>query len=214
MAKKRDINLLESLNQSTKKKSSSSMTAIMAFGIVVLVGVIVFLFASAKVNISKNQDVIDDLDKQLGKENEVVQLEQQYAQAQQEYSNKIIDVISIVYPNKTAVEKEKISSMFFNLIFDYVQNNDDLEGNDTLKISSIIIDTSSITLSCGTNEYDYAWHFTRFLAGELDTDESKKNLLYFSNVEANYPGLPSDSGDGEYSINFTLKFNVNWGAFV
>ena len=61
---KRDINLLESLNQATKKKSSSSMTAIIAFGIVVLVGVMIFLFATAKVNIAKNQDVIDDLDKQ------------------------------------------------------------------------------------------------------------------------------------------------------
>ena len=81
MAKKRDINLLESLNQSTKKKSSSSMTAIMAFGIVVLVGVMVFLFASAKVQTSKNNEIIADLDNQLAKEDQVIQLEEAYVRA-------------------------------------------------------------------------------------------------------------------------------------
>ena len=58
MAKKRDINLLESLNQSNKKKSSSSMTAVLAVAIIVLIGAMVFLFASAKVQTSKNNEII------------------------------------------------------------------------------------------------------------------------------------------------------------
>ena len=214
MAKKRDINLLESLNQSTKKKSSSSMTAIMAFGIVVLVGVMVFLFASAKVQTSKNNEIIADLDNQLAKEDQVIQLEEAYAQAQQEYMSKISDVIASVYPNKSALEAAKMSSMFLNVLFDYIENTDDLDGNNTIKVTNMAFTSSTITLLCGTNSYSDGWNFIRFLAGELDTEESKKNLLYFSGVEENYPGFPSAVGNGEYGITFTLKFNVNWGAFV
>lgn len=215
MAKKRDINLLESLNQSTKKKSSSSMTAILVFAIVVLVGVMVFLFASAKVQTSKNNEIIADLDNQLAKEEQVVQLEQAYLQAQSEYQSKISSVIAAVYPNMSAVQASKMSSMFCNLLFDYVDNNDDAEGEPTIQVNSIsFANDSTITLSCGTNSYADGWNFIRFLAGELDTEESKKNLLYFSGVEDNYPGFPVSVEDAEYGISFVLKFKVNWGAFV
>ena len=190
------------------------MTAIMAFGIVVLVGVMVFLFASAKVQTSKNNEIIADLDNQLAKEDQVIQLEEAYAQAQQEYMSKISDVIASVYPNKSALEAAKMSSMFLNVLFDYIENTDDLDGNNTIKVTNMAFTSSTITLLCGTNSYSDGWNFIRFLAGELDTEESKKNLLYFSGVEENYPGFPSAVGDGEYGITFTLKFNVNWGAFV
>lgn len=214
MAKKRDINLLESLNQSTKKKSSSSMTAIMAFGIVVLIGAMVFLFASAKVQVSKNNEVLDDLNEQLSKEEDVIKLEEAYAKAQQEYMSKISDVIASVYPNKSAIETAKMSSMFMSLLFDYIENTDDAMGENTIKVTNMKFTSSTVTLLCGTNTYSDGWHFIRFLAGELDTEESKKNLLYFSGVEENYPGFPSSTGEGEYGISFTLKFNVNWGAFA
>lgn len=213
MAKKRDINLLESLNQSNKKKSSSSMTAILAVAIIVLIGAMVFLFASAKVQTSKNNEIIADLDNQLAKEDEVAQLEQEYINAQNEYASKISAVIGAVYPNLTATQAKKISSTFYNIVFGYAADNQDHEGNPAVKISSYTLSGTEVSLTCATNNHEDAWQFVRFLAGRLDTDESRQNLLYFSNVEANYPGLPADVG-AEYGIAFSLTFNVNWGAFV
>lgn len=213
---KRDINLLESLNQSTKKKSSSSMTAILAVGIIALVGVMVFLFASAKVEIAKNQALIDDYNEQLKKEDQVAALEQQYAATKQEYTDKVSAVISVVYPNQTAEERIKMSSDFINLLFHYAETHVETAGgaDPAILISSINITESSASMTYQTKNHEDALAFAEFMSGVQDNDESKKNKDRFSNVAYNFPGLPVEGSGEEYTITMNLSFNINWEAFV
>lgn len=216
---KRDINLLESLNQSTKKKSSSSMTAILIIGVVALVGVMVFLFVTAKVDIANNQALIDDYNKQLEKESQVAELEKQYAQLKQEYSDKIQQVISVVYPNQTAEQRIKMSSEFINLLFDYQANHQvskpvDGDVDSAIKIESINITEQNISMVYMTKNHEDALAFAEFMAGVQDNEESRKNKERFSNVAYNFPGLPVEGDGKEYTITMNLSFNINWEAFV
>lgn len=213
---KRDINLLDSLNQSTKKKSSSSMTAIIAVGVVALVGVMLFLFISAKVDIAKNQDIIDDYNEQLKKEDQVVALEQQYAQTKQEYTERVAQVISVVYPNQSAEQRVKMSSDFINLLFHYAETHTETAGgvDPAISIQSINISESSVSLNYQTKNHEDALAFAEFMSGVQDNDESRKNKDRFSNVAYNFPGLPVEGNGTEYTISMNLSFNINWEAFV
>ncbi len=213
---KRDINLLESLNQSTKKKSSSSMTAIIAVGMVALVGIMVFLFVSAKVEIAKNQDLIDEYNKQLEREDEIVKLEEQYAQTKQEYTDRVSQVISVVYPNQSAEQRIKMSSDFINLLFNYAETHTETAGglDPAISIQSLSISDNSVSLSYMTKNHEDALAFAEFMSGVQDNEESRKNKERFSNVAYNFPGLPVEGDGTEYTISMNLSFNINWEAFV
>ena len=64
---RRDINLLYSLTQATKKKSSSNMMLILIVGVVLIIGLMTFLFVDAKMTVEKNQSLLDDINGKLGK---------------------------------------------------------------------------------------------------------------------------------------------------
>ena len=62
---RKDINLLYSLTQSTKKKNSSNMMVLLLVVVVAIVALMIFLFVNAKMEVSDNQGILDDLEASL-----------------------------------------------------------------------------------------------------------------------------------------------------
>ena len=218
---RRDINLLYSLTQATKKKSSSNLMLVLVVGVVLIVGLMTFLFVNAKMTVDKNQAVIDDLDAKLGQTSVLAQ------------KNAIVSAIAELAPQQYAYAGAKMSKT----LIDVLMLTDDA-GTPVFKvdITQLIISGNSITLQCssktGTDAdydcYDKAWDFVDYLAGNALADDNPlaatvvggvaindlvlKNADYFTGVEDNYSGLQTKPDNPEESISFNVKFSVNWEA--
>lgn len=229
--KKRDINLLESVAMTKVKKNSSSTVALMAVAVLVLVGMMVYLFASAKLEIAKYDDMLKDLEQQLGRENELIQKEQEYEQLKNEYYNQVNQVISIIAPNISAGDRVKIASGFMKILDTYRASHQ-TAGEDDIKITAITMSEDTITLTCASKNHVDAWDFADFMAGNEVAGEDEQTLAQtilnrelFDDVELNFPGLPAEPGEEEagegeatdtetYPINFVLTFNIHWEELI
>ena len=230
---RRDINLLYSLTQATKKKSSSNLMLVLVVGVVLIVGLMTFLFVDAKMTVDKNQAVIDDLDAKLGQTSVLAQKQKEYNELKTAYQNAIVSAIAELAPQQYAYAGAKMSKT----LIDVLMLTDDA-GTPVFKvdITQLIISGNSITLQCssktGTDAdydcYDKAWDFVDYLAGnKLSADNPLSaaviggvalndliaaNGNYFTGVEENYSGLPTKPENVEESISFNVKFTVNWEA--
>lgn len=220
--RRRDINLLFSLTQANKKKNSSTMTALVVIGALVIVALIVFLFVTAKLNVAKNNDIIADLDKKLQTEADVAAKEQEYQQLLATYKGQLNTVISIIYPGIDALNTSKMSEDFLSALNKF----NELSADQPVKINSITITNSTvanqISLTCSTKNYTDAWAYVDFLSGKQTqyvsdeiNAEAPKNSEYFYGVMASYSGVPAEGEEPDaYDVEVTLSFTVNWGAFL
>lgn len=224
---RRDINLLYSLTQATKKKSSSNLMLVLVVGVVLIVGLMTFLFVNAKMTVEKNQAVVDDLDSKLSQTNTLSALRKKYDELKKAYSNDVSEVIAELAPQQYAIAGVKMSET----LLDVLMLTDD-EGTPVfidVEITQILISSSSISLACAVTDYNSAWDFVDYLAGNhANIDSSltamtiggktfeeltEQNAMYFADVESNYSGLPTKSENGE-PMEFSLYFSVRWEAFA
>lgn len=230
---RRDINLLYSLTQATKKKSSSNLMLVLIVGVVLIVGLMTFLFVDAKMTVEKNQAVVDDLDSKLGQTSLLAQKQQEYNALKTAYQNAIVEAISELAPQQYAYAGAKMSRTLIDVIM--ISDDAGLPVFD-VEITQLIISGNTITLQCSSKTggdgdydcYDKAWDFVDYLAGnELSADNPLSatviggvalndliaaNENYFTGVEENYSGLPTKPENAEESISFNVKFTVNWEA--
>lgn len=211
---KKDINFLVSLAQAEKRKSSSTMTIVMVACGVIIIGLIVFLFVSAKVDLARKQDVLDDLNQRLEQQDNLAALEQEYAQYQALYLSQVVDVMSQVYPNLKADGAVKMSSNFLHSLYRYNELHPEAEGAVPVQIDMIRVDGDLVAIECSVKTYEDAWNYVTFLAGKGTDPDSAKYSEYFSGVLDGYSGLPVEGDPAEYTVRFSLNFRANWGAFV
>lgn len=230
---RRDINLLYSLTQATKKKSSSNLMLVLVVGVVLIVGLMTFLFVNAKMTVDKNQAVIDDLDAKLGQTSVLAQKQKEYNELKTAYQNAIVSAIAELAPQQYAYAGAKMSRTLIDVIM--ISDDAGLPVFD-VEITQLIISGNTITLQCTSKTgdsvdydcYDKAWDFVDYLAGnKLSADNPLSatviggvalndliaaNGNYFTGVEENYSGLPTKPENVEESISFNVKFTVNWEA--
>ena len=230
---RRDINLLYSLTQATKKKSSSNLMLILIVGVVLIVGLMTFLFVNAKMTVDKNQAVIDDLDAKLGQTSVLAQKQKEYNELKTAYQNAIVSAIAELAPQQYAYAGAKMSKTLIDVLM--LTDDAGLPVFD-VEITQLIISGNTITLQCTSKTgdsvdydcYDKAWDFVDYLAGnKLSADNPLSaaviggvalndliaaNGNYFTGVEENYSGLPTKPENVEESISFNVKFTVNWEA--
>lgn len=230
---RRDINLLYSLTQATKKKSSSNLMLVLVVGVVLIVGLMTFLFVDAKMTVEKNQSVIDDLDAKLGQTSVLAQKQKEYNELKTAYQNAIVSAIAELAPQQYAYAGAKMSKTLIDVLM--LTDDAGLPVFD-VEITQLIISGNTITLQCTSKTgdsvdydcYDKAWDFVDYLAGnKLSADNPLSaaviggvalndliaaNGNYFTGVEENYSGLPTKPENVEESISFNVKFTVNWEA--
>lgn len=211
---RRDINLLYSLTQATKKKSSSNLMVVLVVGVVLIVGLMTFLFVNAKLTVEKNQSVIDDLDAKLGQSSTLSQKQKEYNELKNTYETQLTAVISELAPQQYMLDGAKMSKTLIDVIMP-----EDATGTAlfAVSVSQLVLSGNALSMTCNVTDYKSAWDFVDYLAGvpladrpELD-EAIAANKNYFSGVESNYSGLPALPSDGE-KIEFTLKFEVKWEA--
>lgn len=230
---RRDINLLYSLTQATKKKSSSNLMLVLVVGVVLIIGLMTFLFVDAKMTVEKNQSVIDDLDAKLGQTSVLAQKQKEYNELKTAYQNAIVSAIAELAPQQYAYAGAKMSKTLIDVLM--LTDDAGLPVFD-VEITQLIISGNTITLQCTSKTgdsvdydcYDKAWDFVDYLAGnKLSADNPLSaaviggvalndliaaNGNYFTGVEENYSGLPTKPENVEESISFNVKFTVNWEA--
>ena len=219
---RRDINLLYSLTQATKKKSSSNMMLILIVGVVLIIGLMTFLFVDAKMTVEKNQSL------KLGQSAILAQKQKEYNELKALYEKSITEIISELSPQQYALTGAKMSKTLVDVLMLTDTEQDgvdaDYDGDDIadavfdVEIAQLVISGNIINLECRVEDYVAAWDFVDYLAGNKIAARPaldalvEKNKLYFVDVESNYSGLPTaPSAEGE-KIDFTLKFSVNWEA--
>lgn len=234
---RRDINLLYSLTQSTKKKNSSNLLVIIIVAVVAIVALMVFLFVDAKMEVSDNQGLLNDLEDKLTQTGQLTSLQNKYNELKAAYEGDIAEVIAEVFPGQYAVVGAKLSDKLFDvlLLVDDEATDPDLDVDDVndnvfdVDISSISVSGTTITLNCTVESYIAAWDYADYLAGnripgrEALDELIDLNAKFFNGVEENYPGLPTipepsvDEETGEETpgtISFTLRFGVDWEALA
>ena len=211
---RRDINLLYSLTQATKKKSSSNLMLVLVVGVVLIVGLMTFLFVNAKMTVDKNQAVIDDLDNKLGQSSVLAQKQKEYSALKNTYETQLTAVISELAPQQYMTDSAKMSGTLVDVIMP--EDDGGLPLFD-VSVTQLVLSGNALSMTCRVTNYKAAWDFVDYLAGqpladrpELD-EKIAANAGYFSGVESNYSGLPALPSDGE-TIEFTLKFEVKWEA--
>lgn len=228
--RRKDINLLYSLTQATKKKSSSNIMVVLGVLVLAVIGVMVFLFVDAKGEVSDNEALIKDLDSKLSGSLLLGNLQRKYDAMKAAYESDIADVIAEVAPSEYAGQSGKMSAALLDILMLTDEENEDDSGYDTddaadnvfdVDIKSIAISGTSVNITCAVVDYLAAWDFTDYLAGIATklTPEAlrplvERNARLFAGVQDNYSGLPQLPGNGE-PIEFTLRFVVaDWGALV
>lgn len=225
---RRDINLLYSLTQATKKKSSSNLMLVLVVGVVLIIGLMTFLFVDAKMTVEKNQSLLDDINGKLGQSAILAQKQKEYNELKALYEKSITEIISELSPQQYALTGAKMSKTLVDVLMLTDTEQDgvdaDYDGDDIadavfdVEIAQLVISGNIINLECRVEDYVAAWDFVDYLAGNKIAARPaldalvEKNKLYFVDVESNYSGLPTaPSAEGE-KIDFTLKFSVNWEA--
>ena len=228
--RRKDINLLYSLTQATKKKSSSNIMVVLGVLVLAVIGVMVFLFVDAKGEVSDNEALIKDLDSKLSGSLLLGNLQRKYDAMKAAYESDIADVIAEIAPSEYAGQSGKMSAALLDILMLTDEENAEDSGYDAdgeadnvfdVDIKSIAISGTSVNITCAVVDYLAAWDFTDYLAG-IATDYLPKalwplverNARLFAGVQDNYSGLPQLPGNGE-PIEFTLRFVVaDWGALV
>ena len=227
--RRKDINLLYSLTQATKKKSSSNIMVVLGVLVLAVIGVMVFLFVDAKGEVSDNEALIKDLDSKLSGSLLLGNLQRKYDAMKAAYESDIADVIAEIAPSEYAGQSGKMSAALLDILMLTDEENAEDSGYDAdgeadnvfdVDIKSIAISGTSVNITCAVVDYLAAWDFTDYLAGiAIDDPEAlrplvERNARLFAGVQDNYSGLPQLPGNGE-PIEFTLRFVVaDWGALV
>lgn len=227
--RRKDINLLYSLTQATKKKSSSNIMVVLGVLVLAVIGVMVFLFVDAKGEVSDNEALIKDLDSKLSGSLLLGNLQRKYDAMKAAYESDIADVIAEIAPSEYAGQSGKMSAALLDILMLTDEENAEDSGYDAdnaadnvfdVDIKSIAISGTSVNITCAVVDYLAAWDFTDYLAGIVtDLPEAlwplvERNARLFAGVQDNYSGLPQLPGNGE-PIEFTLRFVVaDWGALV
>ena len=228
--RRKDINLLYSLTQATKKKSSSNIMVVLGVLVLAVIGVMVFLFVDAKGEVSDNEALIKDLDSKLSGSLLLGNLQRKYDAMKAAYESDIADVIAEIAPSEYAGQSGKMSAALLDILMLTDEENAEDSGYDAdgeadnvfdVDIKSIAVSGTSVNITCAVVDYLAAWDFTDYLAG-VATDYLpealwplvERNARLFAGVQDNYSGLPQLPGNGE-PIEFTLRFVVaDWGALV
>ena len=113
---RKDINLLYSLTQSTKKKNSSNMMVLLLVVVVAIVALMIFLFVNAKMEVSDNQGILDDLEASLSQTGQLSALQNKYNQLKSAYESDIAEVIAEVSPGQYAAVGAKMSSKLIDIL--------------------------------------------------------------------------------------------------
>lgn len=226
---RKDINLLYSLTQATKKKSSSNMLILIGVGVLAIVALMVFLFVDAKLEVKNNQALIDDLDSKLGQSSTLSQLQARYNALKAQYESDIAEVIAEISPEQYALVGASMSSKLIDILMLTDEENETDAGYDAddvadnvfdVDIAQLSLSADKVTLSCSAPTYAAVWDFVDYLAGNriaalpaLDglIDLNKE---YFSDVELNYSGLPPAPTEPDATIAFSLDFKINWEALA
>lgn len=227
--RRKDINLLYSLTQATKKKSSSNIMVVLGVLVLAVIGVMVFLFVDAKGEVSDNEALIKDLDSKLSGSLLLGNLQRKYDAMKAAYESDIADVIAEIAPSEYAGQSGKMSAALLDILMLTDEENEGDSGYDAddeadnvfdVDIKSIAVSGTSVNITCAVVDYLAAWDFTDYLAGiATDLPEAlgklvERNARLFAGVQDNYSGLPQLPGNGE-PIEFTLRFVVaDWGALV
>ena len=227
--RRKDINLLYSLTQATKKKSSSNIMVVLGVLVLAVIGVMVFLFVDAKGEVSDNEALIKDLDSKLSGSLLLGNLQRKYDAMKAAYESDIADVIAEIAPSEYAGQSGKMSAALLDILMLTDEENEEDSGYDAdgeadnvfdVDIKSIAISGTSVNITCAVVDYLAAWDFTDYLAGiatylpEALEERVELNARLFAGVQDNYSGLPQLPGNGE-PIEFTLRFVVaDWGALV
>ena len=233
---RKDINLLYSLTQTTKKKNSSNMMVLLLVVVVAIVALMIFLFVNAKMEVSDNQGILDDLEASLSQTGQLSALQNKYNQLKSAYESDIAEVIAEVSPGQYAAVGAKMSSKLIDILMpvDDEAVHPDYDADDVndnvfdVDITSVSISGTTITLNCEVTSYIAAWDYADYLAGNLILDRPgldaliEANALIFSGVEDNYPGLPpkpepAEDEEGnivEEPFGFTLRFGIDWAALA
>ena len=230
---KKDIDLLSGFNEAKGKKSSSNSTVIMIAGVLIIIGLMVFLFVSAKMEIKDKEDIIAGLDSQLSQEGYISQMEQKLETDKATYQALLTEVVKEVNSGKLQDQSAKISSKILEVIYDNYVMQKGADGEYKVKIDFISIDAGKLSMRCSTRNYQDAWDFVDYLRGtlrveppaegatevEIQAYEARKtkieaNALYFSKIIDSYPGLPVEGDGKDYNIGFALNIDVNWEAMA
>lgn len=228
--RRKDINLLYSLTQATKKKSSSNIMVVLGVLVLAVIGVMVFLFVDAKGEVSDNEALIKDLDSKLSGSLLLGNLQRKYDAMKAAYESDIADVIAEIAPSEYAGQSGKMSAALLDILMLTDEENAEDSGYDAdgeadnvfdVDIKSIAVSGTSVNITCAVVDYLAAWDFTDYLAGvatnylpEALWPLVERNARLFAGVQDNYSGLPQLPGNGE-PIEFTLRFVVaDWGALV
>lgn len=228
--RRKDINLLYSLTQATKKKSSSNIMVVLGVLVLAVIGVMVFLFVDAKGEVSDNEALIKDLDSKLSGSLLLGNLQRKYDAMKAAYESDIADVIAEIAPSEYAGQSGKMSAALLDILMLTDEENEDDSGYDAddvadnvfdVDIKSIAVSGTSVNITCAVVDYLDAWDFTDYLAGIYSTALPEalrplveRNARLFAGVQDNYSGLPQLPGNGD-PIEFTLRFVVaDWGALV
>ena len=202
---RKDINLLYSLTQATKKKSSSNMLILIGVGVLAIVALMVFLFVDAKLEVKNNQALIDDLDSKLGQSSTLSQLQARYNALKAQYESDIAEVIAEISPEQYALVGASMSSKLIDILMLTDEENETDAGYDAddvadnvfdVDITQLSLSADKVMLSCSASTYAAVWDFVDYLAGNRIADLSALDGLidlnkeYFSDVELNYSGLP------------------------
>lgn len=203
--RRKDINLLYSLTQETKKKSSSNMMIAMIAGVVIIVGLMTFLFVNAKINLANNQDLLGDLQNKIDQTDQLSTLQKKYNEMKAAYESDIAEVIAEIMPGQFTAKADKISKTFIDILMLTDKEDETDAGFDAddvpdrvfdVDIRSIAISGEQVTVECAVSDYLAAWDFADYLAGNKLADYPAldaliaQNAVYFTDVEKNYPGLP------------------------
>lgn len=203
--RRKDINLLYSLTQETKKKSSSNMMIAMIAGVVIIVGLMTFLFVNAKINLANNQDLLNDLQNKIDQTDQLSSLQKKYNEMKAAYESDIAEVIAEIMPGQFTAKADKISKTFIDILMLTDKEDATDAGFDAddvpdrvfdVDIRSIAISGEQVTVECAVSNYLAAWDFADYLAGNKLADYPAldaliaQNAVYFTDVEKNYPGLP------------------------
>lgn len=225
---RRDINLLYSLTQATKKKNSSNIIVLLGVVVLLIIGLMTFMFVDAKMAVEKNQAMIDDLDDKLSQSSTLSALQKQYNELKAAYESDIAEVIAEIAPEYYALSEGKMSGTLIDILM-LTDNEDDTDaGYDAddvadavfdVTVSAITIAGETVNLSCSVTDYVDAWDFVDYLAGTpIEARPAldglvEKNKEYFQGVEDNYSGLPTKSEGGD-PIEFSLQFTIVWEALA
>ena len=230
---KKDIDLLGGFNEAKDKKSSSNTSLILMVGVLAIIGVMVFMFVTAKMEIKDKEDLIagnKQAYEDLKAQNNVDKIKGEIQENDEKYRNLVLEALKEIHSAEIQDHSAEISSKFLDILYkNYCRLKDD-DGDEKVHITSLNVDGGKVTLSCEVKDYLEAWDFVHYLCGTLEierppfgsTDEEiqayrdrvdaiRANAIYFEGVPDNYPGLPEEGKGEDYEIMFSLNFTVLWG---